>query len=72
MPKFPPQLLTVEEIANLFCDTVHNIQGYVRRDAIPYVVIPDGIVIPLGGFWIAASELYDLDLELHSFYDADL
>jgi hypothetical protein len=57
---FPPQLLSISEIASIAADTEHNIQEFIREDRIPYVVLSDGILIPLGGFQCCMLELYDL------------
>ena len=51
---------TISEIAEFVRDSEHNIQEFIREDRIPYIVVPDGILIPLGGFQACMLDLYDL------------
>lgn len=70
MSDWPSQWLTVGQIAELVCDDVENIQGFVRENKIPYWVFPDGLLIPLYGFQLCMLDLYDLAGALESIYRA--
>lgn len=51
---------SIDEIANLVDDKRENIIQFIIEDRIPYVVLPEGIYIPLGGFQMCMPDLYPL------------
>lgn len=61
---------TIDEIARLAADDRENIIEFIRSDRIPYVALPEGILIPLGGFQMCMSDLYDLEGDLQALLDA--
>lgn len=62
------RLWTLEELSQLVYgedernDGLRELQDFVRDNRIPYVVGPDGILVPLGGFQTMMPNLYDLSL----------
>lgn len=61
MADWPQFLHTIASIAEFAADSEDGIQDFIREDRIPYVVTPDGILIPLGGFQACMPDLYDLE-----------
>lgn len=53
-------LRTIDEIVALVDDTTEHIQEFIREERIPYIVVRDGVLIPLGGFQQCMNDLYDL------------
>jgi hypothetical protein len=70
MNEWPAFLYTIEQIAEIAADSVENIQEFVREDRVPYVALPDGILIPLGGFQCCMNDLYDLVGDLKAIQEA--